>query len=52
MQKIDRRITSANSGLTIGGVSYSADSLSVNSNVLLRMNICGKIPAHRQAAKR
>lgn len=36
----------------IGGVSSSKDSFVVTDSSVLRMNICGKKPAHRQAAKR
>lgn len=46
------RTTTANSGFAIGGVSYSADTFVVGSTVVLRINICGKMPAHRKAAKR
>jgi len=46
------RITAANSGFAIGGVSYSADTFVVGSTVVLRINICGKMPAHRKAANR
>lgn len=46
------KITAGNSGLAIGGVSYSADTFVVGSTVVLRINFCGKMPAHRQAANR
>lgn len=48
---VDRR-PAGNSGLAIGGVSYSADTFVLSSTVGLRINFCGKMPAHRQAAKR
>jgi hypothetical protein len=38
--------TGYNSTFAIGGVSCSANSF------VLRMNICGEKPAHRQSAKR
>jgi hypothetical protein len=41
----DKR-AAANSTLAIGGVSCSADSF------VLRINICGKKPAHRKSANR
>ena len=44
--------TSANSTFAIGGVSCSADSLVVAESSVLRINICGKKPAHRKSAKR
>jgi hypothetical protein len=46
------RITAANSTFAIGGVSCSADSFVVIESAVLRMNICGKNPAHRKSAKR
>ncbi|MFY7937337.1 MAG: hypothetical protein ACOVOQ_08165 [Flavobacterium sp.] len=42
----------ANSTFAIGGVSCSADSLVVAESFVLRINICGKNPAHRKSAKR
>jgi hypothetical protein len=42
----------ANSTFAIGGVSCSADSFVVKGNSVLRMNICGKKPAHRKSANR
>jgi hypothetical protein len=42
----------ANSTFAIGGVSCSADSFVVAESLVLRMNICGKKPAHRKSAKR
>ncbi len=44
--------TSANSTFAIGGVSCSADSFVVAESSVLRINICGKNPAHRKSAKR
>ena len=41
-----------NSTFAIGGVSFSADSLGVAESFVLRINICGKNPAHRKSAKR
>jgi hypothetical protein len=42
----------ANSTFAIGGVSCSADSLAVAESFVLRINFCGKNPAHRKSAKR
>jgi hypothetical protein len=47
-----RRITTHNSTLAIGGVSWSADSFMVAESSVLRINICAEKPAHRQSAKR
>ena len=44
--------TGYNSTFAIGGVSFSADSLVVAENFVLRINISGKNPAHRKSAKR
>ncbi len=44
--------TTANSTFAIGGVSCSADSLEAVESFVLRINICGKNPAHRKCAKR
>jgi hypothetical protein len=41
-----------NSTFAIGGVSCSKDSFVVKESSVLRMNICGKKPAHRKSAKR
>jgi len=41
-----------NSTFAIGGGSCSADSLVVAESFALRINISGKKPAHRKAAKR
>jgi hypothetical protein len=41
-----------NSTLAIGGVSSPLDSFVVAESFVLRINICGKSPAHRQSAKR
>ena len=46
------RKTTANSTFAIGGVSCSEDSLVVAESFVLRINICGKNPAHRKSAKR
>jgi len=47
-----QRKTSYNSTFAIGGVSCSADSLVVAESFVLRINICGKNPAHRKSANR
>ena len=41
-----------NSTFAIGGVSCSADSLVVAESFVIRINICGKNPAHRKSEKR
>ena len=46
------KIPAANSTFAIGGVSYSADSFVQGGSSVLRINICGKKPAHRKSAKR
>ena len=46
------REPACNSTFAIGGVSCSADSSEVAENFVLRMNICGKKPAHRKSANR
>jgi hypothetical protein len=46
------RKTTYNSTFAIGGVSCSADSLVVAESSVLRINFCGKRPAHRKSAKR
>ncbi|OYQ37882.1 hypothetical protein CHU92_07300 [Flavobacterium cyanobacteriorum] len=48
----NERKTSANSTFAIGGVSCSADSFGIAESFVLRINISGKIPAHRKSAKR
>ena len=45
-------ISAANSGLAIGGVSYSTDTFVVGSTVILRINFCGKMHAHRPSPSR
>ena len=50
--KLTERKTPANSTFAIGGVSCSADSFVVAESSVLRINICGKKPAHRKSAKR
>lgn len=40
------------STFAIGGISCSKDSFVVNQSFVLRINICGKSPALRVAAKR
>jgi hypothetical protein len=50
---MDSEIKAAhNSTFAIGGVSCSADSFVVIGSSVLRMNICGKNPAHRKSANR
>jgi hypothetical protein len=46
------RNTAGNSTFAIGGVSCSADTFVVAESFVLRINICGKNPAHRKSAKR
>jgi hypothetical protein len=41
-----------NSTFAIGGFSCFADTFVVRESSVLRMNICGKKPAHRKSAKR
>ena len=48
----DERRAAYNSTFAIGGVSCSADSLVVAESFVLRINICGKNPAHRKSATR
>ena len=48
----ERRTTTANSGLAKGGVSCFVETFVVYQTFLLRMNICVKNPALRQAANR
>ncbi len=43
---------SANSTLAIGGVSSPPDSFEVAESLVLRINFCAEMPAHRQSAKR
>ena len=45
------RSPAGNSTFAIGGVSCSADSFVVAESYVLRINICGKNPAHRKSAK-
>ena len=47
-----QKTTTANSGLAKGGVSCFLETFVVYQTFLLRMNIFGKNPAHRQAANR
>jgi hypothetical protein len=46
------RKTAYNSTFAIGGVSCSAGRLVVAESFVLRINICGEMPAHRKSAKR
>ena len=48
----ERRTATGNSTFAIGGFSCSEDSLVVTESLVLRINICGEKPAHRQSAKR
>ncbi|MFN0188939.1 MAG: hypothetical protein ACKVQV_09575 [Bacteroidia bacterium] len=48
----DERKATHNSTLAIGGVSSPLDSFVVAESSVLRINICGEKPAHRQSAKR
>jgi len=52
MELTKNRKTAGNSTFAIGGVLCSADSLVVAENFVLRINICGKNPAHRKSTKR
>ena len=49
---LDEKKAAHNSTFAIGGGSCSADSLVVAERFVLRINICGKKPAHRKSAKR
>ena len=51
-KKADVITAAGNSTFAIGGVSCSADSFVVAESFVLRINICGKKPAHRKSAKR
>lgn len=46
------RIPASNSTFAIGGLSYSADSFVVAESFVLRINRCGKNPAHRKSSNR
>jgi len=48
----EKRTTTANSGLAKGGVSCFVERFVQGPTFVLRMNICAKNPALRQAAKR
>jgi hypothetical protein len=48
---VDRR-PACNTGLAKVAVQCSADTFVVNQSLVLRINICGKNPAHRKSAKR
>lgn len=52
MMIITLESTTANSKFAIGGVSHSADHFLVTESSVLRMDICGKEPAHHKSAKR
>ena len=49
---MDEKKPAPNSTFAIGGVSFSADSFVVAESSVLRINICGKKPAHRKSANR
>ncbi len=49
---LTERRAATNSTFAIGGVSCSADSFVVAESSVLRINICGKNPAHRKSANR
>lgn len=46
------RLAADNSTFAIGGVSSPFDSFVVAESFVLRINTCGKKPAHRKSAKR
>ncbi len=46
----NKKVRTPNSTFAIGGVSCSADSFAVIESSVLRINICGKKPAHRKSA--
>jgi hypothetical protein len=48
----ERKRAAHNSTFAIGGLSFSADSLVVAENFVLRIKFSGKNPAHRKSAKR
>jgi len=47
-----RRRASDNSTFAIGGVPSPLDSFVVAESSVLRINICGKNPAHRKSVNR
>jgi hypothetical protein len=47
-----QRKSTHNSTFAIGGASCSEDCLVEAESFVLRINICGKNPAHRKSAKR
>jgi hypothetical protein len=47
-----RNLAAYNSTFAIVGVSCSADSLRLTESFVLRINICGKKPAHCKSANR
>ena len=49
---MNERKTAYNTGLAKVAVQYSADTFVVTESSVLRINICGKNPAHRKSAKR
>jgi len=51
-KELTERKTTGNSTYPKGGVSCSKDSFVVNETFVLLINICGKSPALRVAAKR
>jgi hypothetical protein len=50
--KMTEKRAAANSTFAIGGVSWSEDGFVVTESFVLRINICGKNPAHRKSANR
>jgi hypothetical protein len=52
LKPTDGRKAADNSTYPKGGVSYFADTFVQAESSVLRMNICGKSPALRVAAKR
>jgi hypothetical protein len=48
----EKRTTGYNSTFAIGGLLCSTDTFVLAESLVLRINICGKNPAHRKSAKR
>jgi hypothetical protein len=46
------RTPAGNTGLAKVAVQCPADTFVINQTLVLRINICGEKPAHRQSAKR
>ena len=49
---MDKESRTHNSTYPKGGISCSADSLVAAESFVLRINICGKNPAHRKSSNR